>query len=153
MANQFPKISAENRAKAKAAGEKTYESGTPCKKCGTHEKYVSTYGCVKCVREEGLKKLNNKELMAPYRTKEKVNNKTYRYRASKHSQTPTLTKEENERILSIYRECDRLSKTTGVPHHVDHIYPISKGGLHHPDNLQILTAYENQSKGAKLEWQ
>ena len=149
MANQYPKISQENRAKAKAAGEKIYQSGTPCKKCGTYDKYVSTYGCVRCVREEGLKKLADKELMAPYRTKEKANNKTYRYRASKFSQTPVLTKEENERILSIYQECAKLTEITGVPHHVDHIHPISKGGLHHPDNLQILTAKENISKGNK----
>ena len=103
------------------------------------------------MREEGLKKLADKELMAPYRTKEKANNKTYRYRASKFSQTPVLTKEENERILTIYRECAMLTETTGVPHHVDHIHPISKGGLHHPDNLQILTAMENISKGNKTE--
>lgn len=149
MANQYPKISHQNRKEAKERGDKTYQSGTPCKKCGTYDKYVSTYGCVKCAREAGLKKLNDPELMAPYRTKEKVNNKTYRYRASKFSQTPVLTKEENERILSIYKECARLTETTGVPHHVDHIHPISKGGLHHPDNLQILTATENMSKGAK----
>jgi len=39
---------------------------------------------------------------------------------------------------------------TGIQHHVDHIIPLSKGGLHHPDNLQILTAEENLKKGAKL---
>ena len=151
MANQYPKISQQNRAEAKKRGDKTYQSGTPCKKCGTYDKYVSTYGCAKCVREEGLKKLNDPELMAPYRTKEKVSNKTYRYRAAKFSQTPVLTKEENERILTLYRECAMLTETTGVLHHVDHIHPISKGGLHHPDNLQILTAMENISKGNKTE--
>ncbi len=82
MANQYPKISQQNRAEAKKSGYKTYQSGTPCKKCGTYDKYVSTYGCVKCVKEEGLKRLNDPELMAPYKTKEKINNKTYRYRAA-----------------------------------------------------------------------
>jgi hypothetical protein len=72
MPNQYPAISQQNRKNAKANGDKTYTSGTPCKKCGTYEKYVSTYGCVKCVREEGIKKLNNKQLMDPYRTKEKT---------------------------------------------------------------------------------
>ena len=150
MPNQHPTISQENRKKAKANGNKIYDSGTPCKKCGTYEKYVSTYGCVKCVREEGIKKLNNKELMAPYRTKEKVNNKTYRYRAKKFSDAAVLTQEEHERILTIYRECVKLTEETGVPHHVDHIHPISKGGKHHPDNLQILTATENIRKSNKL---
>lgn len=35
--------------------------------------------------------------------------------------------------------------------HVDHIKPISKGGLHHPENLQLLTPEENLKKGAKYE--
>ena len=150
MANQYPAISQQNRKKAKENGEKIYLSGTPCKKCGTYEKYVSTYGCVKCVREEGIKKLNNKELMAPYRTKEKTNNKTYRYRAKKFSDAAVLTQEEHERVLTIYKECAKITEETGVPHHVDHIIPISKGGLHHPDNLQILTATENIRKSNKL---
>jgi len=150
MANQHPAISQQNRNKAKANGDKTYTSGTPCKKCGTYEKYVSTYGCVKCVKEEGIKKLNNKELMAPYRTKEKVNNKTYRYRAKKFGDAAVLTQEEHERILTIYKECAKLTEETGVQHHVDHIHPISKGGKHHPDNLQILTATENIRKSNKL---
>lgn len=150
MPNQYPKISQQNRTLAKQNGEKVYLSGTPCKKCGTYEKYVSTYGCVKCVREEGIKKLNNEELMKPYRTKEKQNNKTYRYRSKKFGEIPILTCEEQERILLIYKECARITEETGVPHHVDHIHPISKGGKHHPDNLQILTAIENIRKGNKL---
>ena len=36
-----------------------------------------------------------------------------------------------------------------IPHEVDHIIPICKGGLHHPDNLQILTMKENREKGGK----
>lgn len=33
---------------------------------------------------------------------------------------------------------------------VDHIIPLSKGGLHHQDNLQYLTAEENRRKSNKL---
>lgn len=33
--------------------------------------------------------------------------------------------------------------------HVDHIKPLSKGGLHCLDNLQLLTPYDNLSKAAK----
>jgi len=150
MANQHPAESKKNRDKAIAEGKKRYLSATPCKKCGTYEKYVSTYGCCKCVVESGLKKLADKELMAPYRTKEKQSNKTYRYRQKKFSGVENLTKEENERILSIYKECGKITMETGVLHHVDHIVPISKGGKHHPDNLQILTAFDNIAKSNKL---
>lgn len=35
-------------------------------------------------------------------------------------------------------------------YHVDHIIPLSKGGLHHQDNLQYLTETDNLRKGNKL---
>lgn len=40
-------------------------------------------------------------------------------------------------------------------HHVDHVIPLQNNkvcGLHVEDNLQILTASENQSKGNKFVW-
>lgn len=55
-----------------------------------------------------------------------------------------------EKIDKIYCEAKRISKETGIPHEVDHIIPISKGGKHHEDNLQILTASENRKKGNKI---
>ena len=61
-----------------------------------------------------------------------------------------LSKEELDKIYKIYERSRMLSEMTGIQHHVDHIIPLSKGGLHHPDNLQILTAEENLKKGAKL---
>jgi 5-methylcytosine-specific restriction endonuclease McrA len=61
-----------------------------------------------------------------------------------------LSKEELDKIYKIYERSRMLTEMTGIQHHVDHIVPISKGGLHHPDNLQILTAEENLKKGAKL---
>jgi hypothetical protein len=139
-----------SRELAIAEGKKTYTGNTSCKHCGSFEKYVSSYNCVSCAVKTGLEKLNNEELMKPYRTKEKQNNKTYRYRSKKFGETPILTPEEHQRILLIYKECGRITEETGVLHHVDHIHPISKGGKHHPDNLQILTATENIRKGNKL---
>ena len=138
------------RENAIKEGKKTYEGSTACKQCGSYEKYVSTWGCAPCAIKRGLEKLNNEELMKPYRTKEKQNNSTYRYRAKKFGEASILTPEEHQRILLIYQECAKITEETGVPHHVDHIYPISRGGKHHPDNLQILTATENIRKGNKL---
>jgi len=150
MPNQYSGVGRENRLQAMKEGKKTYEGSIACKHCGSCEKYVSTSSCTPCLKKKGLEKLNNKELMEPYRTKEKKNNKTYRYRSKKFSETPILTPEEHQRILLIYKECGRITEETGVLHHVDHIHPISKGGNHHPDNLQILTATENIRKGNKL---
>jgi transposase len=53
-------------------------------------------------------------------------------------------------VQNYYEEAARLSKETGVPHHVDHIWPISKGGPHLPWNLQVITGSENCSKGARI---
>ena len=150
MPNQYSGVGRQNRLQAIEEGKKTYIGSTACKHCGSYEKYVSSYNCAPCAVENGLKKLNDNELMKPYRTKEKVNNKTYRYRAKKYSDAVVLIQEEHERILTIYKECAKLMEETGVPHHVDHIHPISKGGKHHPDNLQILTATENIRKSNKL---
>ncbi len=63
----------------------------------------------------------------------------------------TLSFSEKRRIEEIYEECRRRTRETGVEHHVDHIKPLAAGGEHHPDNLQILTAAENLSKGAKWD--
>lgn len=149
IAKGYTKKSAA-REKAIAEGKKTYVGSTACNHCGSYKKYVVSYSCAPCAISRGLEKLNNGELMNPYRTNEKINNKTYRYRAKKFNDASVLTQEENERILTIYKECAKLTKETGIPHHVDHIYPISKGGKHHPNNLQILTATENIRKSNKL---
>jgi hypothetical protein len=53
-------------------------------------------------------------------------------------------------IKKFYTEACRLTKLTGVKHHVDHIYPLQSEymcGLHVETNLQILTEKENVAKG------
>lgn len=140
--------SGENRKAAIANGDKTYLSITPCKVCGSLEKYVSSYGCVPCSIARGLEKLKDAELMAPYRTKPKQNAKTYRYRTKKRNQCPPDA--DREKILEFYREAERLTEETGIPHQVDHIIPINKGGLHHHTNLQVLTREENARKRDRI---
>ncbi len=60
-----------------------------------------------------------------------------------------VSDEEQRAIEALYAEARRLSRETGIPHDVDHIQPIIKGGLHVLSNLQILTASENRSKGGR----
>tara|TARA_Y100001933_G_C18978107_1_gene555483 strand:- start:1335 stop:1958 length:624 start_codon:yes stop_codon:yes gene_type:complete len=60
---------------------------------------------------------------------------------------------ENEKALinNLYREKNRLNLEAGfIKYHIDHIKPLSKGGLHEYRNLRIITAYENQIKGSKI---
>ena len=65
------------------------------------------------------------------------------YHTKKKNQTPCDA--DPEKIKEIYLNCP-------PGYEVDHIIPISKGGLHHQDNLQYLTVFENRSKGNKLDW-
>lgn len=71
-----------------------------------------------------------------------------RRRAMKLNQTPTLTQEEKYQIEMIYKKSQELGKDW----HVDHIRPLSKGGLHHPNNLQIVQKKYNLQKSDKLNF-
>lgn len=55
-----------------------------------------------------------------------------------------LTIEERRQIQTMLKEARRLSKETGKPHEVDHIWPVSRGGWHHPANMRILSREENR---------
>jgi len=108
---------------------------------------------------------NNKESIAINDEKRKPHRKAMRqteegraknssscmkYKAIKLGTSVNNTKEENYLIECVYAFSSFKQLTTGIPQHVDHIMPLSKGGLHHPSNLQILTAIANMSKGAKI---
>ncbi|MBY0419179.1 MAG: hypothetical protein K2W88_14115 [Pararheinheimera sp.] len=90
----------------------------------------STYCSNKCqnsVRKKSEKELlsNNAERQSTYRAKG--------YRILAPDADRNLIKE-------IYKNCPE-------GYEVDHITPVSKGGLHHQDNLQYLTIGGNRSKG------
>ena len=61
-----------------------------------------------------------------------------------------LTLEERRKIQELIRQARSLSEQTGIPHEVDHIWPISRGGWHHPSNMRVITKEENRKKGRQL---
>jgi 5-methylcytosine-specific restriction endonuclease McrA len=155
------------RREALANGEKTY--------MGCYERLTSNYACVECRRRKGLEKLNNAQLMAKYKTPEKEAARLKKWRENnyeKYQQQWLKDKDKNnaraskrraavrdqipddadfEAIKDIYRRCKELCEQSGIVYEVDHIIPIAKGGLHHQDNLQIITRSENRSKGCRVD--
>jgi len=69
-------------------------------------------------------------------------------RAKKLLATPAWA--DKDKILEFFKEAQKLTEETGIKHHVDHIVPLVSKlvcGLHCEANLQVLTAFENLSKG------
>jgi len=62
-------------------------------------------------------------------------------RARQLNQTPPNA--DNQIIKEIYLNCPK-------GYEIDHIIPLSRGGLHHQDNLQYLTPTENRKKGNRI---
>lgn len=68
--------------------------------------------------------------------------------------TPKCTSDEDRKLIkSIYEVAKKLTKETGVLHHVDHIVPLRGNGvcgLHTPCNLRPIEASENCRKSNKV---
>ena len=78
----------------------------------------------------------------------KVQLRRRRYRAA----TPSWA--DRAAIAAIYRRAAEMTATTGVPHEVDHIVPLTSTmvcGLHCEANLQVLPMLENKRKN-NLIW-
>jgi len=70
-----------------------------------------------------------------------MNEHWHRYMARRRDQTPADA--DVWQMQQIYLHCPD-------GYEVDHVIPISRGGLHHQDNLQYLPTLENRRKGNKL---
>ena len=95
----------------------------------------------------------NKEKIAAY---QKANPEVYAAASRKRKATklkayvPRCSHwEDVEKQLVGRRE--ELRATTGITYHIDHIYPLSKGGIDHPSNYQLLLPEENISKGDRVD--
>lgn len=77
------------------------------------------------------------------------NAKTKKYTENKRDNNYILTELDKFVEKEIYELAQIRTKETGFEWHVDHIIPLSKGGKHAIDNLQVVPAKWNLSKGNK----
>lgn len=98
-------------------------------------------------------RINNLNQIKQYKKDNKglINTNTAKRRAMKFKATPAWANQEI--IAYIYKECSELNDLYEyTKFHVDHYYPLQGEtvcGLHHENNLHIITAFENVSKNNK----
>ena len=106
-----------------------------CERCGEPKKdSVRKYCSRKCFS-------NRRPLIDAERARATRNERSANYRAKLRNQTPPDA--NRIAIRDFYAACPKGWE-------VDHIIPISKGGLHTLENLQYLPMSENRRKGSKL---
>lgn len=110
-----------------------------CEHCGiqgvsSRSKYCSK----KCCGEQKRKSITVESIAASKLLKREI---SANYRAKIRNQTPPGA--DRRAIRQFYSNCP-------IGHEVDHIIPISKGGLHDLPNLQYLTITENRRKSNKI---
>lgn len=165
-----------SRKEALANGSVWYITGKPCKQGHYAKRKASNGGCYECgvnllrewrsknpdkvasalkrqyARNPGMFKRN----AAAWNRKNKhcvLANLRKRQIGKKHRTPGWLTKDEQRQIRELYRTAADLTKRTGVPWHVDHVFPLhgkTVSGLHTLSNLRVILASENMSKGNRV---
>ena len=118
------------------------------------------YMCRPCKNSKELKyRKENKEAIAEYKReyhreylktpegRAKKNAAEQAREARKLAQTPWMSRAEYAEVEAMYLYNAVMPGTW----HVDHIKPLSKGGLHHPSNLQLMRGEENVRKNARWD--
>lgn len=104
-------------------------------------------------REKNRERIRQKQREWVKNNLPKVLARTHKYQAAKLNATPKwLTQEHHKQIEILFIQAAELTKTTGIPHEVDHILPLcgkKVNGLHVPWNLQILPRSDNRRKHNK----
>lgn len=108
----------------------------------------------------------NRDQMLSYRREYQASEHGRRVRARNQRLRKALmrsgSRADDPRIAEIYQEamdwekklaaCVISDEPLELKMHVDHVMPLSKGGQHVFENLQILDALENMRKGARLDY-
>ncbi len=150
-----------------------YFTGRLCKRGHLSPRYTANKNCVECNR---LWNLEQAETQRKYSRRWYLKNKALNNQRSKayakanpdrvaamgawtsarrrgadlHPDFASST-EVLDATVPFYAEARRLTAETGKRYVVDHVVALVAGGAHHPDNLQILSAYENAKKAVEVD--
>lgn len=153
--------SREVKRNAILKGENRYFTGVPCANGHMAERRSSDGKCISCVRIKNANRAkNNPEYMKKYigLWQKKNRDKLASYWRNRRARISKATGEHDHTdVLRIFKlqkgKCaccnSQLIQSGTGKYHVDHIFPIAKGGRNDPDNLQILCPRCNLSKGSK----
>lgn len=130
----------ENKEKVNAATRK-WRSENKEQATLTHKNYYNTNKEQKLEYNKQWRKENNDKVMF--------------YNAERRATilNATVKWADYDKIKQLYEHAKNLTDNTGEQYHVDHIIPLTSDvvcGLHCEDNLQVITATENFSKGNRF---
>lgn len=158
---------------ARERGESRYFTGLPCKRGHIAARQVSNKTCVECLKEraaanpEWSRRYDRKRQQTLFRRAQKAASER-KCRKADHRQA-TRAAERRARqaaqmqrtpkwvdlneIRKFYRRARELTKQTGSEWHVDHEIPLRGkivSGLHVAENLRVIPAIPNLSKGSSF---
>jgi hypothetical protein len=146
---------AERHREEIAAQKKLYRQSNSQKISQYGKKFRELHREEIAARKKVYRKLN-RERLGEYAKKfnkrkpELKSERSRKRRAKQRNSVIPLTANERQSMLVMERTRQELQTETGRVYHIDHILPISHGGIHHPINLRILDGGENTSKWNKI---
>jgi hypothetical protein len=145
----------EKKEEYQEAGRRNYEKNKEAYKARAKKWVEKNPG----KRKAAVDKYNNGDPVRRYESgkKHRLSNPGYyaaAYKARQQRKRQAMPFWANEEsIKAIYRQAAWVEKMTGIKQHVDHYYPLKNDlvcGLHVENNLRIIPAFDNLSKGNKF---
>lgn len=161
------------RAQAKARGLARYFEGAECRAGHVAERYTCSRKCVECQRSHSdAYKMKNQDAMIEYGRLRRQETAQYQRerakrwkkanpgkvvaqkslrRARKVAAIPADFSDFDQFVIQEAAEaCKRREALHGEPFEIDHLVPLSRGGLHCATNVQVIPARLNRWKNNKL---
>ena len=95
----------------------------------------------------------NRDKIAAWRSTPKAMARNRKNSAMRRAAARSVLISDAFEVGFLYDLCQTISRATGIPHDVDHIIPLCRGGAHASHNLRIIPERANCVKGGRLEGQ